>query len=200
MAILLSLVLPTMLLGTASAPQFVPGEILAKFVSGTEGSAAVMRAGQVSPPDLEAVGPIARYLREKTGVPLKATQILGGNWLMLAIDGDGLTDQLIRQLRTRENVAGVRVSPAPPEAPPGISTPKPLVITFAPGTMESKAVAQLMRELERDLDLPLRGELRERSEVLVQVDLQAFTLIVVDRIRALCDIESVQPNYILRIQ
>lgn len=212
--VFLSLVLPTILLGTSPPPpsQFVPGEILVRFVPGTDGSAAVTRASQVNPPDLEVLAPVISRLQAKTGIPLRAVQVMGGDWFRLSVDGDRLTDQLVKRLRTRDNVAEVRVSPEQPEAAMGVSVPKKLAIRFSPGSAESEAVtqkhadatdvrfAQLMRELGRDLDLPVKGEVSEQGEALVQIDLRALTPILADRLKALSDIESAQPNYILTIK
>jgi hypothetical protein len=212
--VFLGLVLPTILLSTSptSSPQFVPGEVLAKFAPGTDESAAVSRATQVTPPDLAALVPVISRLQAKTGVPLKATQVLSGGWVRLSIDGDGLTKQLVRQLRMRDTVVEVRVSPGKPGTPVDVSSPTTLLITFSPGSAESKTVEQklsdpsnlrfgaLMRELERDLNLPLKGEVSDDAALLIHVDLNAFTPILADRINALCEIESAQPNYIVTIK
>jgi hypothetical protein len=212
--VFLGLVLPTILLSASPtpSPQFVPGEVLAKFAPGTDGSAAVSRAIQATPPDLAVLGPIISRLQAKTGVPLKATQVMSGSWVRLSIDGDGLTKQLVRQLRMRDTVAAVRVSPGKPGAPLDVSSSKKLLITFSPGSAEFKTVerkradpsdlrfAALMRELERDLDLPLKGEISDDADVLIHVDLNAFTPILADRINGLCEIESAQPNYIVTIK
>lgn len=214
MKVFLRVVLPTILLSTSStsSPQFVPGEVLAKFAPTTDGSAAVSRATRVTPPDLAVLVPVISRLQAKTGVPLKATQVLSGGWVRLSIDGDGLTEQLVRQLRMRDTVAKVRVSPGKPGTPGDVSFPKTLVITFSPGSAESKTVEQellgasqprfvaLMRELERDLNLPLKGAVSDDATLLIHVDLNAFTPILADRINALCEIESAQPNYVVTIK
>ncbi len=201
MSVFLGVVLPTILLLTSPLqPQFVPGEILAKFVRGTEGDAAVNRASQVTPPDLGVLVPVVKSLQAKTGVPLRAIQIMGGNWLRLSIDSDELTDSLVRKLRARPNIAEVKVGAEPPEGPGGISAPKTLAITFSPGTTTSKTADQLIRELEQDLDLPLLGEASTQGGVRVRVDLRTLTPMLADQIRALCDIESAQLNYVVTIK
>lgn len=209
--VVLSLILSTLLLGSSPqlSPQFVPGEILVRFVPGSEGSRAVTR---VSPPDLGVLRPVLNALQAKTGIPLNARQVTGGNWVVLSVDGDRLTDRMLSQLRLRERVALVRVSPERPEAQVGVASPKKLVVRFAPDSSESDAVAQklagagddrfaqLIRDLERELDLPLRGEATEDANVLVQIDLKTLTPILVERLKSLCDIDSAQPNYIVTIQ
>jgi hypothetical protein len=212
--VFLGLVVPTILLSSSPAPsvQYVPGEILVKFVPGTDGSAAVSRASQVTPPDVAVLGPVISRLQAKAGVPLKVTQVMSGSWVRLSIDGDELTRQLVRQLRMRDTIVEVKVSPGKPGAPLDVPSPKYLRITFSPGSAESKAVEQkranpsdlrfaaLMRALEQDLNLPLKGEVSDDADVLIHVDLKTFTPILAARIHALCEIESAQPNYILTIK
>lgn len=207
----LNFLLSTLLLSGSPqrSPQFVPGEVLVKFVSGSEGSRAV---GQASPPDLGVLQPVLNALQAKTGIPLSVKQVTGGKWVLLSVDGGRLTHRMLSQLRRREGVALVEVSPERPDAQVGFSIPQRLVVTFAPGSSESDAVAQrlagvgddrfaqLIRDLERELDLPLRGEVTADAKVLVQIDLKALTPIVVERLKSLCDIDSVQPNYIVTIR
>ncbi|MFQ5846364.1 MAG: hypothetical protein ACE5IQ_01680 [Candidatus Methylomirabilales bacterium] len=214
MSAIVGLALSTLLLGAAPvpSPRFVPGEALIKFAPGTEGSAAVARASQVYPPDLGALAPVVTRVAGKTGIPMKAKQVTGGNWVLLSVDGEKLTARLARRLRTRDNVARVRVNPDRPKAPVGVSLPKPLVITYVPGSPESEAAAQgradpgdvrfarLVRGLERDLGLPLTGEVTGEAGVLLHIDLKALTPILVERLKALVDVDSAQLNYIVSIR
>lgn len=211
MTAVLNFILSTLLLSSSPqpSPQFVPGEVLVKFVPGSEGSRAV---GQASPPNLGALRPVLNALQVKTGIPLNVKQVTGGNWVLLSIDGGRLTERMLSQLRRRAGVALVEVSPERPDAQIGFSFPQRLAVSFAPGSSESDAVAQkfagvgddpfaqLIRDLERELDLPLRGEATEDAKVVLQIDLKALTPILVERLKSLCDIDSVQPNYILTIQ
>lgn len=214
MNVFLGLMVPTILLSASPAPspQFVPGEVLAKFAAGTDGSAAVSRASQVTPPDLGPLVPVISRLQAKTGVPLKAMQVLSGDWVRLSIDGDGLAKQLVRQLQMWDAITEVRVSPEKPGTALDVASSKKLLITFSPGSVQSEIVeqqrvdpsdvhfAELMRELERDLDLPLKGEVSQDAHVLIYVDLNTFTPILANRINGLCEIESAQPNYIMTIK
>lgn len=166
----------------------------------------------MNPPDLGALGLVIDRLQAEAGIPVRAKQLTGGNWVVLSVNGDRLLGQLVTQLRTRENVAKADVSPEEPGAHGGLSSPKKLVVTFVPGSPESEAVAQkfadagddrfaqLIRELEKDLDLPLRGEVNDEAAVVVHIDLKALTSVLVERLKALPDIESAQPNYILTIR
>src|SRR3990172_6843251 len=135
------LVLSAMLLGSPPPGRFVPGEVVVKFAPGTEASAAVMRAGRLSPPDLEALAPPVTALQAKTGLPLRAKQVTGGQWVLLAVDGEKLVKRLAEQLRGRANVADVRLSPEPLEGTGEASGSRGIVVRFSAGSAEAQAVA-----------------------------------------------------------
>lgn len=201
-----------LLLGNAPTPRFVPGEVLVKFVPGTEGSSAVIQASRVSPPDLGALAQVTDRLQAKVNTPLRAKQVTSGQWVLLSVDGDKLTDQLLEKLRGRKNVAGVQPTAGKTEAYESVSLPKKLVIRFSPGSPESQAVARkladpndmgfahLLRDLEKGVGLPVQGEVDEAAMAVVQIDLGALTLKLCEQLKALADVETAQPNYILRIQ
>jgi len=209
---LLILVLSALLLGNAPPPRFVPGEVLVKFVSGTDGSAAVTRASRTSPPDLGVLAPVIQRLQAATAVPLKAKQVTGGQWILVSVDGERLSDELVTRLRGRANVAEVRLTPDPSDGTRNASKPKGIVVRFLAGSFEAEAIAQkrsgaddapfsaLVRALEKDTGLSLKGEATADTTLLLHVDLGTLTLKLSDQLKALADIESAQPNYILRIQ
>jgi len=209
---LLGLVLSALLLGNAPPPRFVPGEVLVKFVPGTEGSAAVARASRTSPPDFGVLAPVIQRFRAATGVPLKAKQVTGGQWILVSVDGERLTDELVTRLRGRANVAEVRPTPDPSGGTRDASRSRGIVVRFSAGSAEAEAitqkwsrgddtpVSQLVRALEKDVGLSLRGEATADTTLLLHVDLGMLTLKLSEQLKALADIESAQPNYILRIQ
>lgn len=209
---LLILALSALLLGNAPPPRFVPGEVLVKFVSGTEGSAAVTRASRTSPPDLGVLAPVIQRFQTATGVPLKAKQVTGGQWILVSVDGERLSDELVTRLRGRANVAEVRLTPDPADGTRDASKPRGIVVRFSAGSAEAEAIARkrsgaddapfsaLVRALEKDVGLSLKGEATADTTLLLHVDLGTLTLKLSDQLKALADIESAQPNYILRIQ
>ncbi len=209
---LLGLVLSALLLGNAPPPRFVPGEVLVKFVPGTEGSAAVIRASRTSPPDFGVLAPVIQRFQAATGVPLKAKQVTGGQWILVSVDGERLTDELVTRLRGRANVAEVRPTPDPSGGTRDASRSRGIVVRFSAGSAEAEAitqkwsrgddtpVSQLVRALEKDVGLSLRGEATADTTLLLHVDLGMLTLKLSEQLKALADIESAQPNYILRIQ
>ena len=209
---LLGLVLSALLLGNAPPPRFVPGEVLVKFVPGTEGSAAVIRASRTSPPDFGVLAPVIQRFQAATGVPLKAKQVTGGQWILVSVDGERLTDELVTRLRGRANVAEVRPTPDPSGGTRDASRSRGIVVRFSAGSAEAEAitqkwsrgddtpVSQLVRALEKDVGLSLKGEATADTTLLLHVDLGMLTLKLSEHLKALADIESAQPNYILRIQ
>ena len=209
---LLGLVLSALLLGNAPPPRFVPGEVLVKFVPGTEGSAAVARASRTSPPDFGVLAPVIQRFQAATGVPLKAKQVTGGQWILVSVDGERLTDELVTRLQGRANVAEVRPTPDPSGGTRDASRSRGIVVRFSAGSAEAEAitqkwsrgddtpVSQLVRALEKDVGLSLRGEATADTTLLLHVDLGMLTLKLSEQLKALADIESAQPNYILRIQ
>ena len=87
-----------------------------------------------------------------------------------------------------------------------------IVVRFSAGSTEAEAIAQkwsggddtpvsqLVRALEKDVGLSLKGEATADTTLLLHVDLGMLTLKLSEQLKALADIESAQPNYILRIQ
>lgn len=169
----------------AQAPQFVPGQVMTKFVAGSEASAVVMRA------DLTALVPIADRLGASVGVPLRPSSITSGHFCVLAVDAERLEDQLARRLTARERVEHVEVV----EDTAAIA----VSVAFAAGSEESRMrPARLVALLERELGLPLKGAALENSRLALQVNLEALTLSLVERLKTLPEIESVQPNFIVK--
>lgn len=214
MSALLGLVLPALLLGAAppASPRFVPGEILVKFVPGSDGGAAVAQTGRATPPDLASLTPVVDRLAATAGVSLKAKQVTGGGWVVLAVVADELVEELVETLGRRASVAGIGMRADAPGVPGATTAPKAVVVAFAEGSEEYAAAAakragtdsgrfsRLIRALEGDVGVPLKGEVTREDNVVVEIDLHALTEILVERLKALPEIESVQPNYILTIR
>ncbi len=175
----------------AQSPRFVPGEVVAKFVPGTEASAAVVRAAERQPLDLAGLRPIAERLGEAARVPLRPTGLNSGHFCVLSVDNGELKDRLARQLRARQGVERVEIAPD--------TTAITVRVAFSAGGEESRMrPARLVASLERELGLPLKGEVLQDGRVALQVNLEALTLSLVERLKALPDVESVQPNFVLK--
>lgn len=201
--------LPLLLMGgsVASASPFVPGEMLVLFSPQSPGRAMVERALGSSPPELAALDPVVATLEAGAGVPLKAIQISSGNWVRMSVDSKRLTDRVAGQLRARARVKAVEVMPL--ETMPGVRVDPPngLRVQFSSGSAESGIVSEkisggtaeplagLVQRIGAALELPLKGEARANSRLDLEIDYLALTPIVVERLKTLPGIESVQFNY-----
>ncbi len=192
-------------------PQFVPGEGLVKFRPSTEGGKVVTRAGQVTPVDLRILAPVVSRFSSETGIPLKAKQLQSGNWILLSVDAEELTSVLVRRLCGKRSIAEARKNPHPCAKYVGF-TPPEVLIRFRQGTPESEAVARrfkegsnagftdVLRQLQTELGLPLRGEVVGQDQASVWTDPQKLTLAMVERLKASHDVEAAQLNYILKLR
>ncbi len=189
--------------------KFVIGEALAKFVAGSAGDAAVTRAAQANPPDLEALASAVNDLESGVGLPLLATQVSSGNWYIVSLDLDRLGERTVRQLRERDNVTDASAGAREGESAGGAPAPLRMALKFAEESQEHKALARadstgsdepledVLSALQSELDLPLERVAAGAGELGLEVDLEALTLRLVERLQALPEIEAAQPNYIL---
>lgn len=176
---------------SAQSPRFVPGEVIAKFVPGSEASTVVARVAERQPLDLTALNPVAERLGEGVGVPLRPSGLNSGHFCVLSVDADQLKEQLARKLRARAHVEGVEVVPD--------TAAITLSVAFSAGSEEARMrPARLVALLERELGLPLKGEVLRNGRLTLRVNLDALTLSLVERLKALPDVESVQPNFLLK--
>ncbi len=203
---LLGIVLPKGAAAGEAAPPFAPGEVLIKFRSGTDASSAVSRSGQKVPPSLEELAPTSRLLSEKTGIPLRAKQLLSGDWVVFAVDVDALGAQASAQLKKQDDVTDVDLKAAQGEGINQPNTPD-LEVVFRPGSSAAKVIeaaatnerlSALVEDLGRRLGLPFSGTVQAKR-LRLQIDLQKLTALLAERLGSFSDIvESAQLNYIMR--
>jgi hypothetical protein len=203
------ILLPILLIGGAmsSSPPFVPGEVLLRFVSGSAASSAVEAALQVTPPDLQALAPIVKTLQGAAHIPLKAIRVASGNWVVLNVEPGPLADQAARDLRKRKNIESVEVVVLEPlqqglmPKREGLRvlftsrSPESEIVSKKTSGVENKHVARLASELGKTVGLPLKGYIGDGDRLLLEIDLMALTPILVERLKALPDVEFAQPNY-----
>ncbi len=208
-----SVLLASMVLfGSPSTPQssFVPGEVLIKFVPDSDGSQAVVKASQSVPLQLEELTVVTDRLGEETDVPVKATQVSSGDWVLLKIDTDKLNDRILERLRKREYIQDAQISQEEQKKYIGFTPPKRIVVEFSSGSSESQSFAQeveqgakvpsadLLTKLATDCSTPLKGEVNPKEGLLVEADLKAITPTLADRLKALPEVEAVQLNYVMK--
>lgn len=192
---------------TASPQSFVAGEIMLRFTPGSEGSSAVEKALQDSPPNLRSLEPAVAALQADTRLPLKPDRLAGGNWVLLKIDSGRLAEQAADGIRMRRDVASIRLVPAQPDQ---AGAPPNLLIEFKPSSYESQIIAnperkkdaflQLVSELAAEAGYPLKGSAQENRLLLVEINLPALTLLAVERLKTVRDIENAQPNHLVGLR
>lgn len=55
-------------------------------------------------------------------------------------------------------------------------------------------------EISAKLGLPIVVSHREKNQVLIEIDWKELTLILVERLKAIRDVEAAQPNFVLGIR
>ena len=210
---ILSLILSSFFLSPlVVSAQFVPGQVIVKFVQGTEASTAVDKAMMTNPLDFHSLTPIMNTLQSETNLPLKVTQITGGKRIVLTLEGELLIDRMVGQLTPRPNVTAVEVIPRDPSKQGHALSSKTIVVTFKQDSPESKAIhggvenasdprfRKFVSELESFIDIPITVKANEPDKVILQINPQKLTVLLVERLQKLTEIESAQPNFILGIR
>jgi len=192
---------------TASPQSFVAGEVMIRFRPGSEGSSAVEKVLQDSPPDLRSLEPVVAALQSGARLPMKPGRLTGGNWVLLRIDSSRLAEQAADGIRMHRNVASIRPVPAQPVQ---AGAPPDLLIEFKPSSHEfqilanpeskTDALLQLVSELASAAGYPLKGSVEKNRLLLVEINLTALTLLAVERLKTLRDIENAQPNYFVGLR
>jgi hypothetical protein len=209
MTVLLAITAVTVL--TTSPTQsanFVPGEIMVKFVPGSEAAMRVREVSQQTPLRLEALEPLVKQLEARTGLPLTVTQLTSGDWVVLKIDAEHLSRGVADRLRGYQNVAQAEVIGEERQYI-GYSAPQKIAVTFLPGTVEARTVSEtltdkggsnlsnLVSRLQQRAASPLKAQVTEQEGLVLQVDLKPLTLTLQDRLHSLPIIESTQLNHVM---
>ena len=191
-----------------SEANFVPGEVMVKFVSGSDAEKAVREMSRKSPLRLDEFVPVVRHLEASARIPLTVSQVTSGNWLVLKIDSETLSRGLADRLREYQNVAEAELL-GEDRKPVGYMPPKKIAVKFAPGSQEAKTISEkltnrdegdfgtLMSKLQQRAESPLKAEVTAQNGLLLQVDLTSLTLTLQDRLRSLPSVESTQLNYVM---
>ena len=191
-----------------SEANFVPGEVMVKFVSGSDAEKAVREMSRKSPLRLDEFVPVVRHLEASARIPLTVSQVTSGNWLVLKIDSETLSRGLADRLREYQNVAEAELL-GEDRKPVGYMPPKKIAVKFVPGSQEAKTISEkltnrdegdfgtLMSKLQQRAESPLKAEVTAQNGLLLQVDLTSLTLTLQDRLRSLPSVESTQLNYVM---
>lgn len=192
--------------------QYVPGEAIVKFVEGTEGSKTIAQVSQSSSSDLRPLTPTIQALQSKVGIPLQATQITSGQRVVLSVELDALINSIVEKLGARQNVALAQVLSSDLDQPRLFPLPKSIAVAFLPDSLESDLIAhhaenpsdsrfgKMVAKIERDIGIPLSVETSGENTILLRVDVQKLTMVLIERLQRLAEVESAQPNFISTFQ
>jgi hypothetical protein len=170
---------------------FVPGELIVKFRSGSEG--ARLAASPAAARDVGAtLSPVTDRLSREIGLPLTARRALSGGEVLLAIEPSSLTHRLLSAARRDRTLEDATLEkPADPGAARGFPT---VHARLRHAGVDTGALATRISER---LDLPVSIRAGTGKEVLVSLDGDALTLQVLERLEGRSDVEYVQPNYVV---
>jgi len=209
MTVLLTITAAMLLVASPTqSANFVPGEVVVKFIPGSEAAMRVREVSQQTPIRLEALEPVVEQLKARTELPLVVTQLTSGDWVVLKIDVEPLSRGVADRLRGYQNVAQAEVIGEERQYI-GYSAPKKIAVTFVPGTLEARTVSEtltdkggsnfsnLVSRLQQRAASPLKAEVTEQEGLVLQVDLKSLTLTLQDRLHSLPFIESTQLNHVM---
>jgi hypothetical protein len=184
------------------AQNFVVGEALIKFVGGSEGYAAVEQSMQTSPPNLATLGPVLGALQIHARIPFKAIRLDSGAWILLKIEADQVAQQAADSLRTHAEFGNVTLVSMESDPYDRETSPKALLVNLATGNQaaDSGDLQAQTSSLATELGLPIIVSIREKKQLLIEINWKELTHIFVERLKSFRDVEAAQPNYILGIR
>lgn len=203
----LYLLLPLASRGEDRPPRpILAGDIIIAFKPGTDAEDRLRQATRTGADPTRTLAPIISDLERTAGVPLLVKQLLGGQRVLLAIDCGTLLERLADHLRGLSSVAKVE-SPIIPAAEcfrPGRL--QILTMEFKLDSEEHRAlvlsqgqVPPALREaLARAVDVPHGLRRDEQARVVVTLDGPALTFRTVDRLKTIPELDSAQPNYLMK--
>ncbi len=195
---------------STQAPQFAPGEVLVRFAAGSSASQAVSLAARAEPANLGELRAVTDGLSERAGVPLRASSLSSGGWVVLVVNREELARSLARRSRGRAGVMSAEATTTQTGEGIGAAPSSGIRVRFVSGSPEATAVKArlagaergcLMRvaqAFERDLGVRFAAEALAPDTLLLSVDLTALTLSLVGRLKELPQVAEAQPNYILK--
>ncbi len=185
-----------------TSQNFVVGEVLFKFAGGTEGGAAVEKSLQTSPPDLSAISQVLNALQAEVEIPVKPVRLASGGWILVTIDAHQVARRAAEKLRSCDEVASVALVDMKSRPDLREAASNALLVEFArqPASPESRGPRMQDSEISAKLGLPIVVSHREKNQVLIEIDWKELTLILVERLKAIRDVEAAQPNFVLGIR
>lgn len=176
---------------TASKARFVPGELIVKFRSGSEGARLVTGPGAATDARA-ALAPYTDRLSREIGLPLEAKRAMSGGEVLLSIGLPSLTKRLLGEARKEK---GLKEATLEEGAAKAAGQPLPAVRARLSETdQDPKALTQRLTER---LGFPVQSRTADGEGLLLFVDGEALTLRALEALKVRPDVEHAQPNYVL---
>ncbi|HET6521548.1 MAG TPA: hypothetical protein VFG47_17280 [Geminicoccaceae bacterium] len=192
------------------APRGVGAEAIVKFAPGTAALQAVEQAsGAASAASRQQLRALEQTLSREAGLPVVVRQLTSGREAVLAVDLQAIAAKLVRALEGEPEVEGARLVDDPASAP-GPARPVTVTVQPTPGGSLAQALAtagsagsdsalgRLEAAVEREVGAPIAAEVSSPTTLTVRLDTRALTGQLMDRLRAMPEVEYAQPNYLAR--
>lgn len=174
-----------------SAAPVVAGDLIVKFRDASEPGVA-LAAVLAGTRTLGSAAPVAVRLSAETGVPLKLVQVTSGREALLAVDRDALLRSLAQRAAREPGVA--RAEPVVPAAPGLPSDLASVRLQLQPGAAPTGLADKLA---SGELLRPKLGRAADGA-TLLNLDVAALTLSLLERLKQHPDVEYAQANRLLR--
>lgn len=172
----------------------VPGDAIVTFKPQTEGDRLLRRAPESSADSKTSLDSVAVELGQQVNIPLLMKQRLSGDRLLLSIDCAALEELAAAQLRAQPAVAKIDIRPRSSRTCPPSNSPPTLVVEWASGGPD------IQQDLSEPVTVPHSLRRDDHARLIVELDVAALTLALVDRLKRLPDLASAQPNFVMTIR
>lgn len=191
-------------------PAFVAGDLIVKFTRASEPGTLVthaMQHGQTADRQLAA---LAARLSQELGVAVVAVRVTSGSELVLSVDRDQMT-QSLRQLVTRDMTVrkATRIDSSKTVLP---AAQIALVLDLRPDSESDRLVrrtANAGRQTSSEIEVLVKklcvgavpqpsGRVSNNSQLVLTIDIAAFTRVLLERLKHLPDVEYAQLSQILK--
>jgi hypothetical protein len=171
-----------------ASTDFVPGEAIVAFKADTDPGRALAALAQGKESSRPRLDQCVAQLSEAVAIPLTIRRVGSGGELRLAVDFQQLAARLKARLENLSDVATVR--PTLDEAPERVRVE---------ATVATKAGAgsawRLSARIVADSEWPVSAQPASGRTLLVKVDLNRLTLLLVERLGKRPEVAHAQPNY-----
>jgi len=192
----------------STAATTVAGDIIVKFKDDSS-SGKLMSQIVRGAMQLKEAEKVAARLSQRLGVPLTPVRVTSGRELLLAIDRDRLTRDVLQRATRNSSVSKAE----PVHAPAGVLPPREMkfVLDLQKGaaaereasrrpaaTADSAEIKTLVDDAAGDLKAAASASVDERGRLVLAIDMAALTTQVAKQLEQCTEVEYAQPNLMLK--